>query len=426
VGTFDGVKLEDHTLHIDSRGDVHNATGYDARERIYLDHAATTPLDPRVLEIMLPYLSDLFGNPSSVHRRGRESRHAVESARERVAENLGAEPAEVVFTSGGSEADNLAILGAGVGAGDTVLSTRAEHEAVLRPIERLQERGVRVVWCPVDRHARCDTKSVAEILEAERPALVSVTLVNNETGALNDIAALAGICRELGCVVHTDAVQAADLYDIDVGDLGIDLLALSAHKLHGPKGAGCLFVRGGLELSSLLLGGQQERARRAGTENVAGIVGFAAALDLARAERALRRVHILGLRRRLLHGLSETLGDLIEVVSGDEEECAPHILSVVIPPTESRVIDGEMLLLNLDVEGVEVSAGSACTSGSLKPSHVLTAAGWPAESAAAAIRFSLGKDNTPEEIDRTVQIVSSVVSRMTQRRSAPSPAGRGA
>lgn len=367
---------------------------------------------------MLPFLSEAYGNPSSVHRRGREARHAVEAARERVARNLGAEPSEIVFTSGGSEADNLAILGTMIPAGSAVVSSRAEHEAVLRPLERLEARGVRVAWCPVDRHARVNIDALSEVVKAEAPAFATFMLVNNETGVVNDVAEIAGICHDSGCILHTDAVQGAELADLDVDALGVDMLSLSAHKIHGPKGAGCLFVRSGSPHSSLLLGGQQERGRRAGTENVAAIVGFAAALDLAREEREARAAHIAGLRRRLAAGLTEELGGVFEFVSADTGQSAPHILSIVILPVDGSAVDAEMLLLNLDVAGVEVSAGSACTSGSLKPSHVLAAAGWPDASAAALIRFSMGKDNTIDEIDAAVSIVSSVVSRMTERRTA--------
>jgi len=384
---------------------------------IYLDHAATTPVDPRVREAMQPYWSVSYGNPSSVHQLGREARHAVENSRARVAACIGAEPSEIVFTSGGTEADNLAIFGSVVGDRGPVLSTPAEHEAVLRPVERLAKLGIDTTWCAVDSIARCRVDEVARLVEQSGATFATFMLVNNETGAVNDVPELARICRSAGAVVHCDAVQAGELLDIDVQALGVDMLSLSAHKMYGPKGIGCLYVRGGTRLDSQVVGGSQERRRRGGTEDVAAVVGFAKAIELARDERSDRHAHVSALTIRLQRGLEQALGDAVQFVTDLTQPTAPHILSLVVPPDGGRRVDGEMLILNLDVDNLLVSAGSACTAGTLEPSHVLTAAGWAKESAAAALRFSAGKDNTPEEIDRAVEIVGNVIRRMAQGKS---------
>jgi cysteine desulfurase len=380
-----------------------------------MDHAATTPLDSRVLDAMLPFLSGDFGNPSSVHRRGRIARNAVEWARATVANALSVDPANIIFTSGGTESNNLALLGLDLPSG-RIISTRAEHEAVLRPLEKLLESNVSVQWCPVGIDGALSESALEMIGTAEPGSLITVMFVNNETGAVNDMRRIAEIGKSRGCIIHSDAVQAAGLFDLDAAELGLDMLTLSAHKIYGPKGVGCLFVNPDIRVSASILGGPQERDRRGGTENVAAIVGFARALQLAVEERIDRREHVALLHRRLRRGLEQRAGDAIRIVTG-ESGSSPHILSLVVPPVDDQPVDGEMLLLSLDVAGLEVSAGSACSSGSLTPSHVLSAAGWTDDEARASVRFSLGATNTAEEVDRAVDVFASVLNRMTRQRS---------
>ncbi len=348
--------------------------------RVYLDHAATTPLDPRVFEAMLPFWKEHFGNASSVHALGRKARFAVEESRERVAAHLGAEPAEVVFTSGGTEADNAALKGLLGTARRHLVTSAAEHEAVLRPAEALGAAGHPVTFLTPQPTGTVTAEQVAAAL-TEQTGLVSLMHANNEVGTLTPVRAVAEVCRARGVPLHCDAVQTAGLLPLDVTDLGVDLLSLSAHKFYGPKGVGALYVRGGVEVRPLVEGGAQERRRRGGTENVAAVVGMAAALDLAREESSHRLTHLAALRDRL----------------------AGHL---------RQALDGEMLLLNLDVEGVMASAGSACTSGALEPSHVLLAMGRDRATAAAAVRFSIGKDNTADEIDYAADRLAAIVRRM--------------
>ncbi len=383
-------------------------------ERIYLDHAATTPLDPRVLEAMLPYLKGDFGNASSVHALGRRARFAVEASRERVAAYLGAEPGEILFTSGGTEADNTALLGLRTPARPGLVTSRAEHEAVLRPAERLAATGVPVLFLDPRHTGAVDAPAVAGALDG-RTGLVSLLYVNNEVGTCTPVRDIAALCRREGVLFHCDAVQAAGVFSLNVDDLGVDALTLSGHKIYGPKGVGVLYVRGGVSLRPFIEGGAQERKRRAGTENVAAIVGLARAVDLLEAERTARVAHLSALRRRLVQGLRECLdeGFILNTPLGDGAS-APHLINIAFPPVDGVPVDGEMLLLNLDLAGVCASAGSACTSGTLTPSHVLLAMGLDPATASATLRFSLGKDNTEEEVDRTVEVVRTVVRRMKQ------------
>ncbi|GIV62343.1 MAG: cysteine desulfurase [Rhodothermaceae bacterium] len=380
--------------------------------RIYLDHAATTPLDPAVFEAMLPYLREHFGNASSVHALGRKARFAVEESRERVAACLEAEPAEILFTSGGTESDNAALAGLLGGERTGLITSAAEHEAVLQPAERRAREGYPVTLLRPQASGAVAPEQVAAALTPET-GLVSLMHANNEVGTLTDVRAVAALCRRHGVLFHTDAVQTAGLYALSVKDLGVDALSLSAHKFYGPKGVGVLYLRGGADFRPFLEGGAQERRRRAGTENVAAIVGLAAALERAVAAAPERLARLARLRRRLYRGLREALGDLFVCNTPmDEGAAAPHLLNIAFPPHDGRPFDGEMLILNLDMEGIAVSSGSACTSGALTPSHVLQALGHDAATAAAAIRFSLGKDTTEEEIDRTVDAVARVVRRM--------------
>lgn len=380
----------------------------------YLDHASTTPLREEALAAMLPWLRAEYGNASSLHGPGRRARVAVDRARGQVAEVLGCEPAEVLFTSGGTEADNAAIQGVLTGAagGETgrpgLVTSAAEHQAVLQTAEGLRADGHPVGVVPPLPSGAPDPDALAAATDAST-GLVSAMYVNNEVGSVASVREIADAAHEAGALCHTDAVQAAGLLALNVDDLGVDLLALSGHKVNGPKGVGALYVRAGTPFSPLIRGGAQERGRRGGTENVAAIVGFATALSLAEAERAEVATSLAFLRARLAERLSERVPGLLV---NTPEASAPHILNVSVPPGPSGAIDGEMLLLGLDLEGVHASAGSACTSGALTPSHVLLAMGVPRDTAAATVRFSLGRNSTHEEVDEAVEAFSRVVARV--------------
>jgi cysteine desulfurase len=384
--------------------------------RVYLDHAATTPLDPRVLEVMLPWLKEHFGNASSVHALGRKARVAVEASREQVAGLLGAEPAEIIFTSGGSEANNAALKGLLRAGQKGLVTSTVEHEAILRPAASLRREGYPVTLLPPGPQGSLLPEQVAAALDAGI-GLVSCMHANNETGAMADLVALAAVCRAHGALLHTDAVQTAGLARLDVQALGVDALSLSAHKFYGPKGVGALYLRGDVDFQPLVEGGAQERRRRAGTENVAALVGMAEALALAHHEAADRCAHLTTLRDRLVAGLDAAFGNKVilntPILAGN---AAPHIVNVAFPPLDGQGLDGEMLLLNLDLAGICASSGSACTSGAIEPSHVLLALGLPPETATAALRFSLGKDNTPDDIDYTLDHLTTVVNRMRRGR----------
>ena len=385
-------------------------------QKVYLDHAATTPLDPAVFDAMEPYLREHYGNASSVHQLGRQARVAVEEARERVAACLGAEPSEIVFTSGGTEADNLAIKGAlaaRAGNGRTELVTGAtEHEAVLRPAERRAEEGGDVTILPPGPHGAVTPGQVADAIR-DTTALVSLMHANNETGVLTDIEAVAEVCHAHDVWFHCDAVQTAGLFGLDVKKLGVDLLSISGHKFYGPKGVGALYVRGGIDLDPLVEGGSQERRRRGGTENVPGVVGLANALERATDAASERTEHLTRLQRRLVDGLDAAVdGPYVLTTPLGEAPVAPHVVNVAFPPQNGTPLDGEMLILNLDMQGVLVSAGSACTSGALEPSHVLDALGLERETASAAVRFSLGKDTTEADIDAALDALRDTLQRM--------------
>jgi cysteine desulfurase len=378
---------------------------------IYLDHAATTPLAPEVLEAMLPYLKEQYGNASSVHALGRKARFAVEDARERVAAVLGAEPGEIIFTSGGTEADNAALHGvltAPGRRGDGLVATAVEHEAVLTPARARAEAGHPVMLLPPGPHGAVTAEQVGEAISPET-GLVSVMWVNNETGAVSPVREIAEACRAEGVPFHTDAVQAAGIYPLDVNALGVDLMTLSAHKTYGPKGIGVLYVRAGTPFAPLIAGGAQERRRRGGTENVAAVVGLAVALERAQAGAEAEHARLSALRQQLVAGLRERFGEGVRLNS--PEDGPPHIVNVSFPPEGGRVLDGEMLLLGLDLAGVMASAGSACTSGALEPSHVLLALGVPRETAQATVRLSLGRATDAEAVDLALDRLAEVVAR---------------
>ncbi len=379
---------------------------------IYLDHAATTPLHPRVLEAMAPYLKDAYGNPSSVHTPGRRIRFAVDESRERVAAALGAEPGEIIFTSGATESINTGIRSALVASEGVLVTSGLEHKAVLRVAEYLEtkRRAVRYVTPTSDGDI---TLEAVEDAAGAGAGAVALMWVNNETGRATPVRAVSGFCRSRKIPFYCDAVQAVLLMDVNLAEAGPDMLSLSAHKLYGPKGVGLLYVRGGTDFTPLIRGGAQERNRRGGTENVPGIIGFAEALALAVEERDSRREHVAALHVRARNALRQALDGPVVFHSPDPERQtgSPHILSVGFPPVR-RAIDGEMLLLNLDVEGIYLSGGSACTSGAVEPSHVLRAMGVERETAEATLRISFGTQNTEEEVDRAVEAIAAVVRRL--------------
>lgn len=371
---------------------------------IYLDHAASTPLRPEAAGAMLPLLSERFGNPSSTHRWGRAARAALDEARARLAAVIGAEPAEVVFTRGGTEADNLAVLGRAAAAGGAVVVAATEHKAVLEAAKAAAGlSGAPPVVLPVDGDGVVSLDALGAALE-DRPALVSVMWANNEAGTVQPVAEVAALCREAGVAFHSDAVQALGKLRVRVDEVPADLLALTGHKLGGPRGVGALFVRRGTELAPRLHGGGQERGLRPGTEDVAGAFAFAVAAELAEAEREGEMRRLGALRDRLEAALRARVPAL--GVNAARAERLPTILSVSVPG-----VDGEMLMMALDLEGIAVSAGSACSSGALARSHVLTAMGL-AEDSGPAVRFSLGRTTTEPEIARVAEVFPAVVERL--------------
>ena len=384
--------------------------------RVYVDHAATTPLDPRVLEAMLPHLSALSGNPSSIYFEAREARKALDGARREIAQLLGARPQEVLFTSGGTESDNLALRAVAYGArrrGNHIITTKVEHHAILNTAERLEQEGFRVTYLPVDREGFVDTEALSAALDDET-TLVSVIYANNEVGAINDIADVVRIVKERNprIAVHTDAVQAAGYLDLDVDRLGVDLLSLAGHKIYGPKGVGVLYVRSRTPFIPQTLGGSQEKDRRAGTEDVAGAVGIAAALRFAHDERAQRTGHLVPLRDRLLVELPKRIPGTHLTGPADLARRLPASVSMCFERAE-----GEAILLSLDLSGVSASSGSACTTASLEPSHVLLAMRVPHELARGSLRITLGKDNTAEDVEQLLEAVPRSVEKL--RRLAP-------
>jgi cysteine desulfurase len=373
---------------------------------IYLDHAATTPLRREALEAMLPYLGEQFGNPSSPHAWGRRARAALDEAHERVAAAINAGPREVVITSGGTEALNLALKGAawaGKGRGHRIITTAIEHHAVLHPLRHLEKFGFEVVELPVDRYGRIDPGTV-EAAITDRTILVAVQHANNEVGTVQPVAAIGQIVRTKapkGCLFAVDAVASAPYLPIDVEAMGCQLLAIAAHKFDGPKGAGALYLRHGTHILGQQQGGTQERYRRAGTEDVAAAVGMGVAIELAVAEREAVSRRLRRLRDRLKAAVLARGG--VEL-TGHPRDRLPGLLSVIV-----RDVDGASVVIKLDLEGVAASVGSACTTGSTEPSHVLTAMGYPDDEARGSLRLSLGRTTTEAEIDAAVEIVPRVL-----------------
>jgi cysteine desulfurase len=379
--------------------------------RIYLDHAATTQPDPRVIEAMLPYFREHWHNPSSIYVEAQAARRAIDAARETVAELLGARPEEIVFTSGGSESDNLALRGAlaaSTARGRHLVTTAVEHHAVLDTAEQLGREGAEVTIVGVDREGRATPEVVAGAVR-DGTVLVSVMHANNEVGAVNDLASIAAAVRARNprTLIHTDAVQSAAHMSLDVSALGIDLLTMTAHKLYGPRGAGVLYVRSGTPLTPQITGGGQERDRRAGTENTAAIVGLAKAMRLAHEEREADVARDRALQERLLAELPRRIPMLGITGPRDASQRLPGSVSVVV-----GFVEGESILLALDLAGVAASSGSACTTGSVEPSHVLVAMGVPPELARGSLRITLGRANTEADINRLLTVLPPIVARM--------------
>ena len=376
---------------------------------IYLDHAATTPIHRKVKEAMLPFLDHAFGNPSSIHQYGREVRSALDRARDQIAQSLNADSSRIVFTSGGTEADNLALFGVMEAerkkGRNHLITSQIEHHAVLDTCHYLERNGFEVTYLPVDSKGLVDLEALKE---ATRPdtALVSIMYGNNEVGTLQPVREIGEWARERGIFFHTDAVQAFGVEEIDVKTLPVDLVTISSHKINGPKGAGALYFAPEVPLIPRFFGGAQERRRRAGTENVLGIVGFGKAAEIAGQKRREHRATMEGLRKLFLKELQKR--GTRHVINGDPDRSLPHIVNVSFPGTDS-----ETLLMNFDLEGIACASGSACTSGTLEVSHVLKAMNLPDEVTKSAIRLSFGWENTEEEVRQAAQITASVVERLT-------------
>ncbi len=378
---------------------------------IYLDHAATTPLDPEVLAAMRPYLTEQYGNPSSIHRLGRAALDALDGARETVARTLGALPKEIIFTGGGSEADNLAVKGVALaqrraGRGAHVITSAIEHHAVLHAVEWLEAFGFETTVLPVDGDGLVRPEDLRAALRPDT-VLVSIMYANNEIGTVQPVAELGAICREAGVPFHTDAVQAAGALPLDVNALNVDLLTITAHKFYGPKGVGALYVRHGVPLMPLISGGGQERRRRAGTENVAGAVGLAEALRRAEEQRPQYVAHCAALRDRLVAGVLERVPHA--TLNGHPTQRLPNNANIAF-----EGVEGESVLLLLDQHGIAASSGSACTSGSLEASHVLQALGIPYERAIGSLRFTVGRATTEEEVDTLLEVLPAVIEQLRE------------
>jgi cysteine desulfurase len=387
-----------------------------ADDTIYLDHAATTPVDPEVVEAMLPYFSERYGNPSSIYRLGQEARAALDDARASVARVLGCQPAEVLFTSGATESDNLALRGvawhrrlrAPADAPPHLVTTAVEHHAVLHTADALAEQGFDVTVVPCDAEGIVRVEDVESALRSET-CLISVMHANNEVGAVQPLAAIGALARARGIPFHTDAVQAAGALPLKVDELGVDLLSLSAHKFYGPKGIGVLYVRRGTPIAWQQTGGGQEGGRRGGTENVPLAVGLAAALEKVERLRPAYVAHCAALRDRLWEGIRAALPDAALNGPADPARRLPNNLNLALPG-----VQGETVLLGLDMQGVAASAGSACTTGNSEPSHVLRAMGLSEERCRASLRFTVGRDNTPAEIDDAVDVLAETVARVRE------------
>jgi cysteine desulfurase len=376
---------------------------------IYFDHAATTPVRPEVVEAMLPYFSSVYGNASSTHGAGREARSAVLQARTTIAAFIGCAPAQLVFTSGGTESDNMALFGAaaaGTAKGKHVITSQAEHHAVLHACEQLEQRGFEVTYLPVDTTGQVRLDDVRQAIRPDT-VLISIMYVNNEVGTVQPVEQIGQLAKAGGILFHVDAVQALGHLPIDLNRLPVDLMSFSGHKLQGPKGIGALYTAKHVKLAPLLYGGNQERKRRAGTENTAAIAGFSKAVQIVAGNMYEMQQKLEILRYEMVERLRQTLGQEQVVVNGHPDQRAPHILNVSFPGVST-----ETMLMNLDLEGIAAASGSACTSGSLEVSHVLQAMQLPDEITQSAIRFSFGAGNTLDEIETAVQKIATIVHRI--------------
>ncbi len=375
--------------------------------RIYLDHAATTPAHPKVVKAMLPYFAESFGNPSSIHSYGQEAKAVVEEARAKVAKLIGARSEEIVFTSGGTEANSLALIGVAYASehkGNHIIATAIEHHAVLEACKFLERRGFKITCLPVDKYGLIAPDDVRKTITA-KTILVSVMQANNEVGTIEPVEEVGEIAREAGVYFHTDAVQAVGHIPVNVDELKVDLLSFSAHKFYGPKGVGALYVRKGTRLVSLIHGGEQEKRRRAGTENIPAIVGFGKAAELAGQAMEKEAEQQVYLRDKLIRGLVERIDHIR--LNGHPTRRLPNNVNVSVD-----FVEGESLILNLDLEGICASTGSACSSASLEPSHVLLALGVPPERAHGSLRFTLGRENTEAEVERVLEVLPGIVAKL--------------
>ncbi len=375
-------------------------------DRIYLDYAATTPTHPEVVKAMLPYFSDAFGNPSTLYSYGREARGAVEEARSKIARLINAQSEEIVFTSGGTEADNSAIKGAAYASehkGNHIITTTIEHHAVLEPCKFLEERGFVVTYLTPDRQGLVDPEDVASAI-TDKTILISIVHANNEVGTIEPISEISKLAGGRGLIFHTDAVQTVGHIPVDVEELGVDLLSISAHKLYGPKGIGALYIRKGTKLTPFIHGGAQEKGQRAGTENTPGIVGFGKAMEIAGREMTPEAERLTRLRDRLIKGLLGQGGDVR--LNGHPTKRLPNNVNVTIDS-----INGELVLSDLELEGIYASAGSACSSANPEPSHVLLALGLSAEQARSSLRFTLGRETTGDDIRRLLEVLPGIIER---------------
>ncbi len=380
---------------------------------IYFDNAATTSVDPEVLETMLPYFTEQFGNASSAHQVGRRAKVAMEDARDQIAALLGAEPSEIIFTSGGTESDNAILKGVlQATRKKEIITSPLEHHAILHPAEFSKMAGCRVTYLQPGEDGVIRADQVRDAI-TEETAIVSLMHVNNETGGIQPIREIAAVCREKGVPFHSDTVQSTGKCPIQVDDLGIHALSISAHKIHGPKGIGILYVRNGTPWLPYMQGGSQERRRRGGTSNTCGIVGLAKALELAITHQEETHRRTKEMRNRLLTSIHQTMPDHVRVNSPTQEDhCVSNIVNLCFFDHEGKGFDGEMLLLNLDIEGICVSNGSACTSGAVEPSHVLKGLGLRDDLAKSSIRISFSRHNTLEEVDYLTEKLPGVVQRM--------------
>ena len=388
------------------------------KKKVYLDHNANTPTHPEVVKAMMPYYEKIYGNASSLHQFGQEARKAVDEAREKVTNFIGAKPEEIVFTSGGTEADNFAIKGVAYKnekRGKHIITSSIEHHAVLNVCKYLEEKGFKVTFIPVDEYGVVNPDDVKKAITDET-ILITIMHANNEVGTIQPIEEIGKISKEKGIIFHTDAVQSVGKLKINVDELNVDLLSLSGHKIYGPKGIGVLYIRKGTKIEPLIVGGHHERKRRAGTENVPAIVGLGKAIELASKDMQKENKKIVNLRDKLWNGLRQKIDSV--KLNGHPLQRLSNSLNVSF-----EFVEGESIILNLDLQGIAVSSGSACTSGSLESSHVLKAMGVDPATAQGSIRFSLGRSNTEDDIDCVLKILPEIVSRL--RKMSPLYKGNG-